>query len=111
MAEIFRQKQTTRKKKDHQNSNIWCQVKYQLSKKRIKRNSKTDATIDATDDSKKLVCAENYARFLKKDETCSCQLVFSRSETIPDGLVQPRTELFVSHEYKYWWDSQKSQPK
>ena len=37
-----------------------------------------------------------YARFLKKDGTHSCQLIFSRSKLIPDGLSQPRAELFAA---------------
>ena len=53
-------------------------------------------TIDAADASKKLACTEIYARFLKKDGTCSCQLVFSRSKIIPNGLTQPRAELFAA---------------
>ena len=42
-------------------------------------------TIYAADASKKAI----YARFLKKDGTYSCQLVFSHSQIIPDGLTQP----------------------
>ena len=53
-------------------------------------------TIDAADASKKLACTAIYARFLKKDGTYSCQLVFSRSKIIPDGLTQPRAELFAA---------------
>ena len=49
--------------------------------------------IDAADASKKLTSTAIYARFLKKDGTYSCQLVFSRSKIIPDGLTQPRAEL------------------
>ena len=33
---------------------------------------------------------------MKKVETFSCQLVFSRSKIIPDGLFQPRAELFAA---------------
>ena len=53
-------------------------------------------TIDAADASKKLTSTAIYARFLKKDGTYSCQLVFSRSKIIPDGLTQPRAELFAA---------------
>ena len=53
-------------------------------------------TIDAADDSKKLACTAIYARFLKKDGKYSCQLVFSCSKIIPDGLTQPRAELFAT---------------
>ena len=53
-------------------------------------------TIDFADASNKVACAAIYARFLKKDGTFSCQLVFSRSKIIPDGLSQPRAELFAA---------------
>ena len=53
-------------------------------------------TIDVTDASKKLACAAIYARFLKKDGTYFCQLVFSHLKIIPDGLTQPRAELFAA---------------
>ena len=45
-------------------------------------------TIDATDASKK--------EFLKRNGTYSCQLVFSRSKVVPDGLSQPRAELLAA---------------
>ena len=47
------------------------------------------STIDFGDASNKLACAAIYARFLMKDGTFSCQLVFSRSKIVPDGLSQP----------------------
>ena len=53
-------------------------------------------TIDAADASQKLACVVIYTRFLKKDGTHSCQLIFSRSKLIPDGLSQPRAELFAA---------------
>ena len=52
--------------------------------------------IDFGDASNKLACVAIYARFLKKDGTFSCQLVFSRSKIIPDGLSQPRPKLFAA---------------
>ena len=36
-------------------------------------------TVDTADTNKKLACTTTYARFLKKDGTYSCQLVFSHS--------------------------------
>ena len=54
------------------------------------------STIDFGDASNKLACAAIYARFLMKDGTFSCQLVFSRSKIVPDGLSQPRAELFAA---------------
>ena len=53
-------------------------------------------TIDTTDARKKLACTAVYARFLKEDGTYSCQLVFSHSKIIPDGLTQRRAELFAA---------------
>ena len=53
-------------------------------------------TIGAADGSQKLASTAIYARFLKKDGTYSCQLVFSRSKIIPDGVTQPRAELFAA---------------
>ena len=53
-------------------------------------------TIDAADASQKLACVAIYARFLKKGGTHLCQLIFSRSKLIPDGLSQPRAELFTA---------------
>ena len=53
-------------------------------------------TSDAADASQKLACVAIHARFLKKDVTHSCQLMFSRSKLIPDGMSQPRVELFAA---------------
>ena len=53
-------------------------------------------TIDAADASQKLACVAISTKFLKKDGTHSCQLIFSRSKLIPDGLSQPRAELFAA---------------
>ena len=52
--------------------------------------------IDAADASKKQACTAIYARFLKKDRTYSCELVFSSSKIIPNGLTQPRAELVAA---------------
>ena len=53
-------------------------------------------TIDAADASSKVACVAIYARFLRKNGTYSCQLVFSRSKLVPNGLSQPRAELFAA---------------
>ena len=53
-------------------------------------------TINAADASQKLACVVIYAKFLKKDGTQSCQLIFSRSKLMPDGLSQPRAKLFAA---------------
>ena len=53
-------------------------------------------TIDAADASNKMVCGAIYARFLRRNGTYSCQLVFSRSKVVPDGIGQPRAELLAA---------------
>ena len=53
-------------------------------------------TVDAADLSNKMACIAIYARFLRRNGTCSCQLVFSRSKVVPDGLSQPRAELLAA---------------
>ena len=39
-------------------------------------------TIDAADASNKMACVAIYARFLRRNGTSSCQLVFSRSKVV-----------------------------
>ena len=53
-------------------------------------------TVDAADLSNKMSCIAMYARFLRGNGTYSCQLVFSRSKVVPDGVSQPRAELFAA---------------
>ena len=53
-------------------------------------------TTDAADASNKMVCGAIYARFLRRNGTYSCQLVFSRSKVVPDGIGQPRAELLAA---------------
>ena len=53
-------------------------------------------TINAADASQKLACVAICARFLKKDGTQSCQLIFSRSKLMQDGLSQPRAKLLAA---------------
>ena len=53
-------------------------------------------TIDAADASNKMTCVSIYARFLRRNGTYSCKLVFSRSKVVPDGLSQPRAELLAA---------------
>ena len=52
-------------------------------------------TIYTGDASKSLVCSAIYARFLRSDGSYSCQLVFSRSKLVPEGMTLPRAELLV----------------
>ena len=43
-----------------------------------------------------MVCVCIYARFKRRDGTYSCQLVFSRSRVVPQGMSQPRAELYAA---------------
>ena len=54
------------------------------------------STTDARDESSKVACAAVYARFNRKDGSHSCQLVFSRSKLIPNGMTLPRSELLAA---------------
>ena len=54
-------------------------------------------TIDTGDSSKSIACIAIYARFLKKDGTYSCQIVFARSKLVPEGMTQPRAELLAAN--------------
>ena len=51
---------------------------------------------DEVDASQKLVFVTTCTKYLKKYGNHSCQCIFSRSEFIPDGLPQPRVELFLA---------------
>ena len=53
-------------------------------------------TVDAADLRNKMACIAIYARFLRGNGTYSCQLVFSRSKVVPDGVSQPRAELLAA---------------
>ena len=53
-------------------------------------------TLDFGDASKSLICAAIYVRFKRKNSEFSCQLMFSRSKLVPDGMTQPRAELFAA---------------
>ena len=52
-------------------------------------------TIDTADASEQLVCSAIYGRFLRKDGTYSCQLLFARSKIIHDTTI-PRAELIAA---------------
>ena len=54
-------------------------------------------TSDTGDASSRLIGGAIYARFEKKDSTFSCQLVFSRSKVVPEGLSIPRAELMAAN--------------
>jgi len=53
-------------------------------------------TIDFGDASQSLICVCIYARFQRKNGEYSCQLVFSRTRTVPKELSLPRAELYAS---------------
>ena len=53
-------------------------------------------TLDFGDASQSMVCVCIYARFKKYDGTYSCQLVFSCSRVVPQGMSQPRAELYAT---------------
>ena len=54
-------------------------------------------TIDLGDASNLLVCSAIYARILRKNGSYSCQLIFSRSKLVPEGMSIPRAELYAAH--------------
>ena len=49
-------------------------------------------TIDLADAGENLVCSAIYARFLRRDGSFSCQLIFARTKVIHDHTI-PRAEL------------------
>ena len=53
-------------------------------------------TLDFGDASKVMACICIYARFKVKAGNYSCQLIFARSRLIPDGMSQPRAELYAA---------------
>ena len=52
-------------------------------------------TIDTADAGENLVCAAIYARFLRRDGSYSCQLIFARTKVIHDHTI-PRAELVAA---------------
>ena len=53
-------------------------------------------TIDFGDASQSLICVWVYARFVLKNGEYSCQLVLSRTRTVPKELSLPRAELYAT---------------
>ena len=53
-------------------------------------------TLEFGDASKTNVCVAIYVRFRRRDGSHSCQLLFSRTKLVPDGMTQPRGELFAA---------------
>ena len=54
-------------------------------------------TIDAGDASNSVVCSAVYVRFKRKNGSYSCQLIFSRSKLVPEGMSLPRAELLAAN--------------
>ncbi|XP_057294722.1 uncharacterized protein LOC130623268 [Hydractinia symbiolongicarpus] len=52
--------------------------------------------LDFGDASQHLVCVCTYARILRKNGNYSCQLVLSRTRTVPKDLSLPRAELYAA---------------
>ncbi len=53
-------------------------------------------TIDTGDASSSLICSAIYARFERNNGSFSCQLVFSRTKVLPEGISTPRAELMAA---------------
>ena len=53
-------------------------------------------TLDFGDASQRLLCVAIYARFRRSNGEYSCQLVLARSRLVPDGMSQPRAELYAA---------------
>ena len=52
--------------------------------------------LDFGDASKILICVAIYARFKRKNGKHSCQLIFGRTKLVPEGMTQPRAELYAA---------------
>ncbi|XP_066913300.1 uncharacterized protein [Clytia hemisphaerica] len=53
-------------------------------------------TLDFADASQSLVCVTIYTRFKRQSGTYSSQLFLSRSRIVPEGMSQPRAELYAA---------------
>ena len=53
-------------------------------------------TLDFGDASSSMVCVAIYARFLRSNGEHSCQLIFSRTRSVPKEMSQPRGELYAA---------------
>ena len=52
-------------------------------------------TIDTADASRDMICVAIYIRFKLKSGKHSCQLLFSRTKTVPQDMSQPRAEMLA----------------
>ena len=53
-------------------------------------------TLEFGDASKVLVCVAIYVRFLRKNGSYSCQLLLGKSRLVPEGMSQPRAEMYAA---------------
>ena len=53
-------------------------------------------TIEMSNSSLNIACSAIYGRFLRKNGSYSCQLIFARSKIVPDNMTIPRAELFAA---------------
>ena len=53
-------------------------------------------TLEFGDASKVLVCVAIYVRFLRKCGSYSCQLLLGKSRLVPEGMTQPRAEMYAA---------------
>ena len=53
-------------------------------------------TLEFGDASQALVCVAIYIRFKRTNGEFSCQLIFAKSRLVPDGMTQPRAELYAA---------------
>ena len=52
--------------------------------------------IEMSDSSLYIACSAIHGRFLRKNGSYSCQLIFARSKIVPDNMTIPRAELFAA---------------
>ena len=53
-------------------------------------------TLDFADASQSMICIAIYVRFKRKSGSYSCQLLFSRTKTVPKDMTLPRAELLAA---------------
>ena len=53
-------------------------------------------TLEFGDASQSLVCVAIYVRFLRKCGSYSCQLLLGKSRLVPEGMSQPRAEMYAA---------------
>lgn len=53
-------------------------------------------TLEFGDASRVLVCVAVYVRFQLKNNSYSCQLLLGKTRLVPDGMSQPRAELYAA---------------